>query len=194
MILPILAAPLLFTPAPLAQDDGQSPPPIQELNGEYILNFAQAESGEEGMTLARLVRACEQVTGITFTYTEETFTFLNSAQVRLIGTKTVPKDEFYNFFQILMVIHDFVCTEVGADPISIIEITSLQTGGRNTIRKDSVFVEPEDLDRYADQPATLITTVVSLPNTDVRQLSNSMRTMITDTKVMHMENMTHTFG
>jgi general secretion pathway protein D len=186
MIPLILAAPLLFMPAPLAQDDGQSPPPIQELNGEYILNFAQAENGEEGMTLARLVRACEQVTGITFTYTEETFTFLNSAQVRLIGTKTVPKDEFYNFFQILMVINEFVCTEIGADPISVIEITSLQTGQRNTIRKDSVFVEPEDLDRYSDQPATLITTVVSLPNTDVRQLSNSMRTMISDTNTQQM--------
>ena len=187
MIAPILAAaPLLLAPAPLVQDDGQDPPPIQEQEGNYILNFAEAGDGEEGMTLAKLVRACEQVTEITFTYTDETNTFLTSAQVRLIGTKTVPKDEFYNFFQILMVIHDFVCTEVGADPISIIEITSLQTGGRNTIRKDSVFVEPEDLDRYADQPATLITTVVSLPNTDVRQLSNSMRTMITDTNTQQM--------
>lgn len=186
MIAPILAAPLLFLSAPVAQDAGQDPDPIQELDGSYILNFAEAEDGEEGMTLARLVRACEQVTGITFTYTNETSTFLTSTQVRLIGTKTVPKSEFYNFFQILMVIHEFVCTEVGAEPISIIEITSMQTNGRNTIRKDSVFVEPEDLERYADQPATLITTVVSLPNTDVRQLSNSMRTMITDTNTQQM--------
>ncbi len=186
MIAAILAAPLLILPAPPAQDSNQNPPPIQELDGEYILNFAAAENGQEGMTLAKLVRACEEVTGITFTYTEETNTFLTNAQVRLIGTKRVPKDEFYNFFQILMVIHNFVCTEVGADPISVIQITSLQTGGRNTIRKDSVFVEPEDLERYADQPATLITTVVSLPNTDVRQLSNSMRTMITDTNTQQM--------
>lgn len=190
MIAPLLAVPLLMTPAPVwgPQDDGQDPPPIQEdpESNEYILNFADPSGDDEGMTLAKLVRACQQVTGITFTVTDETNTYLESAKVRLIGTKTVPKDEFYNFFQILMVIHDFVCTEVGADPISVIEITSLNTGSRSTIRGDSVFVEPEDLAQYKDQPATLITTVVNLPNTDVRQLSNSMRTMITDANTQQM--------
>ena len=80
MIAPILAAaPLLLAPAPLVQDDGQDPPPIQEQEGNYILNFAEAGDGEEGMTLAKLVRACEQVPGIPFTYTDETNTFLTSA-------------------------------------------------------------------------------------------------------------------
>ena len=47
-------------------------------------------------------------------------------------------------------------------------------------------VEPEELANYQDQPATLITTVVTLPNTDVRQVSNSMRTMITDANTQQM--------
>jgi general secretion pathway protein D len=187
MIATLLAAPLLLVPAALPQDDGPEVPPIQETeDGAYIINFAEAEGTEKGMTLARLVKACEQVTGITFTYTDETHQFLTNTTVRLIGSKVVPKGKFYEFFQILMVIHEFVCTEIGADPISVIEITSLKTGGRNNIRKDSVFVEPADLPKYANQPATLITTVVSLPNTDVRQLSNSMRTMITDANTQQM--------
>ena len=47
MLAPILAAPLLFLSAPMAQDAGQDPDPIQELDGSYILNFAEAEDGEE---------------------------------------------------------------------------------------------------------------------------------------------------
>ncbi|MDA1266107.1 MAG: hypothetical protein O2816_13585 [Planctomycetota bacterium] len=179
MIASLLAVPLLFAPAPLVQD-GEDPPAIQELNGEYILNFVEPEGKDDGMNLARLVKACQQVTGIAFTYTDETHTFLASTTVRLIGTKTVPKEDFYNFFQILMVIHDFVCSEVGAKPISVIEITSLQTGQRSNLRNGAVFVEPEQLGEYAHQPATLIMTVVNLEHADVRQIGNSLRAMITD--------------
>lgn len=190
MISLLLAAPLLATVPPTAppvQDEGQEPPPIQELeDGTYLISFADVEGEGGGMTLKRLVHACQRVTGIQFVYTPETANFLQSTQVTLVGSKIVPKDEFYNFFQILMVIYNFVTTEVGPEPISVIQITSLDTGGRNNIRSDSVFVEPENLEEYKDQPATLITTVISLPNTDVRQLSNSMRTMITDANTQQM--------
>jgi general secretion pathway protein D len=43
-----------------------------------------------------------------------------------------------------------------------------------------VYVTPDELDKYADQPAVLITTVIDLPNTDVRNLSNSMRPLFPD--------------
>ena len=190
MIAPLIAACLTLAPAAPPQDTEEEIPPIQEVDGVYRLTFA--ETGTEkttegkGMTLAYLVRACEQVTGIVFTYDAETAQHLETEVVRLIGVKEVPKEEFYNFFQILMVIYDFVCTEVGSEPISVIQITSLNTGDRNVIKKDSVFVGPDDLEKYADQPAPLITTVVHLPNTDVRQLSNSMRTMITDANTQQM--------
>lgn len=185
MIASILALPLVLATPAIAQDD-PAPPPIQEVGETYVLNFAEAEGTEKGMTLARFVRACEQVTGIVFTYNEETKNFLEGAQILLIGTKTVPKSEFYNFFQILMVINDFVCAQVGPDPIAVIEIVSLNTGARTNIRDQAVYVEEEDLIKYENQPATLITTVVDLPNTDVRQLANSMRTLITDANTQQM--------
>jgi general secretion pathway protein D len=186
MLAHFLAAPLLIMPAPPAQDGVQELPPIQKSNGDYILNFAQTADGEEGMTLARLVRACEQVTGITFTYTEETATWLNSAQVRLIGTKTVPKDDFYNFFQILMKIGDCVCTEIGAEPISVIEITHLKGRDNQGVRMDALFVEPEDLEQYRNQPAMLITAVVTMPNTDVAQMRSMGQSLLTNQAVQQM--------
>jgi general secretion pathway protein D len=49
-----------------------------------------------------------------------------------------------------------------------------------TLKKDAVYVAPEELDRYADQPAVLIHTVVDLPHVDARQLSTSLRQMFPD--------------
>ena len=84
------------------------------------------------MTLENFVQTCQTVTGITFTYDTETQSYLTNAKVLLIGSKIVPKKDFYNFFQILLVINNFVCTQVGPDPISVIEIKSSVGLGRCT--------------------------------------------------------------
>ncbi len=158
---------------------------IQEQGGTYVLNFAQSDE-DESMTLYQFVQACEQVTGLNFTWGAETEALLKNQQVNLLGAKTIEKERFYSFFQVMMIISDFVCTEIGEDDISVIKIDSLATAARNNLRAGALYVEPERLAEYEDQPATLITTVVSLPNTDVRQVSNSMRSMITDPNTQQM--------
>jgi len=178
---------LLLAALPFFQGNQQgAPEPIQAVGDDYILNFGSGETDEDRLDLQSFVEVCQEVTDIAFTYTEETANLLRSSSVRLLGTKRVPKDQFYEFFQIIMIINDFVCTEVGADPLSVIEINSLKTQARNTVRGDAIYVDPEDLDDFAHQPATLITTVIELPNTDVRQLTNSMRAMITDANTQQM--------
>ncbi|MFT4540476.1 MAG: general secretion pathway protein D [Planctomycetota bacterium] len=175
----------LFVLQPLALPQAtEQVPPIQEVGGAYVLNFA--DDSENSMALETFVLACEEVTSINFTYSDETATLLKTTKVRLLGTKRVPKTEFYSFFQIIMIINDFVCSEIGADPLAVVVIESLKTQARNTIRADAIYVEPDRLHEYANQPATLITTVITLPNTDVRQLSNAMRTMITDANTQQM--------
>lgn len=181
-LLLALALPRQRTP----QND-QVVPAIQDAGDDWILTFAgSGDTPDGGMSLAQFVRVCEQVTGVAFSYTTETSTLLDSEKVRLLGSKRVPKDQFYSFFQIMMIINDFVCSEVGPEPLSVVVIESLRTQARNTVRGDAVLVDPDELDKYANQPATLITTVINLPNTDVRQLSNSMRTMITDANTQQM--------
>lgn len=164
--------------APAQQDEGS----IVETPTSFILNFALPQPGkpESGMTLARFVSACEEATHINFTYTDETANALETAKIRLLGVKEVPKEEFYSFFQIMMIINNFVCTRVGPEHLAVIQISSLKSNDRAQLKNDQIQVDPEDLEEYADQPATLISTVVHLPNTDVRQLSNSMRTMFPD--------------
>lgn len=172
--------------APLVQgEEGESPPPIQAVGNTFVLNFAQGPD-EDSMSLYKFAQACQQVTGLKFTWGEDTEGLLKQRQVRLIGTMEVPKERFYSFFQVMMIISEFVCTEIGEDDIAVIKIDSLQGAGRSNLRASAIYVTPERLADYADQPATLITTVVTLPNTDVRQVSNSMRTMITDANTQQM--------
>jgi len=167
-----------------AQDDEPAVPPIQAVDDTYVLNFAQTD--EEGMSLFQFVQACQQVTEYTFVIPPDTESLLKTQNVRLIGSKTIQKERFYSFFQVMMIISKFVCTEVGEDDIAVIRIDSLDGQQRGNLRSGAVYVEEDDLDDYRDQPATLITTVVTLPNTDVRQVSNSMRTIITDANTQQM--------
>jgi general secretion pathway protein D len=162
-----------------AVSNKQKVPAIQDIGEFYLLNFDETAS-EESLTLEQFVKSCQEVTGYNFTYTKETASQLAGLKLRMFGSKRIPKADFYSFFQIMMIINDFVCSKIGPEHISVVLISSLNANTRGGLKQDAVYVLPQDLDRYADQPATLITTIVDLPNTDVRTLSNSMRTMFTD--------------
>jgi len=168
---------------PAAGTQGGRVPPIQDVGEFYVLTFDETED-PDGMKLEAFVKICQEVTGINFTYTKETAAVLKQAPLRMFGPKRIPKSDFYSFFQIMMIINDFVCVRIGPDHLSVVLIQSLAggagRGGGSQVKNEARYVQPEDVERFADQPATLITTVIDLPNTDVRTLSNSMRTMFTD--------------
>lgn len=183
-------------PAPLpaaAQDPGraapagpagQEIPPIQVLEHSYVLHFS--EDAAQGLTLLQFVKICQQYTGINFYTTEETARLLDQQKVRMFGTKEIQKTDFYSFFQIIMIVNKFVCTKIGPEHLAVVVVQSLETTARGTARQDAQYVLPEDLEKFADQPATLIQTVVDLPNTDVRTLSNSMRGMVVDPNTLQI--------
>ncbi|MEL6904859.1 MAG: hypothetical protein AAFP22_05605, partial [Planctomycetota bacterium] len=147
-VLAALLALALGAPA-AAQGDEQEIPPIQEVDGTYVLNFAQSE-GDEGMSLYQFVQACQQVTGRAFTWSPETESLLKNNQVHLIGSKSIAKARFYQFFQVMMIISNFVCTEVGEDDIAVIKIDSLEGGDRGKLRSGAVYVDESELAKYAD--------------------------------------------
>jgi len=158
-------------------------PPIQENGAFYELFFEESSDGDKGLTLEQFVKLCQEATGINFTYTPDTQGILAGKTLKMFGRKTIPKSDFYAFFQIMMIINEFVCTKIGPDHLAVVLIQSSapnQRGGAGTLKKDAVYVAPEDLDRYADQPAVLIHTVVDLPHVDARQLSTSLRQMFPD--------------
>lgn len=164
---------------------GQKIPPIQVSGNDYILNFDET-GGESALTLEYFVKLCQEFTDINFTYSRDTGQALSQIKLKMFGPKRVPKKDFYSFFQIMMVINDFVCSKIGPDHLSVVLISNLQAPNKGNLRKDAVYVAPNEIDKYADQPATLITTVLDLPSTDVRTLSTSLRQMFTDAQTQQI--------
>jgi general secretion pathway protein D len=195
-LLPSAVSPAPIGPAqgaeaPKPQEPGAQPavgadgkiPRIQD-HGQFLtLYFEEQTEGEAGLSLEAFVKLCQDATGINFTYTEQTAQTLKDKKLKMFGPKTIPKSDFYSFFQIMMIINDFVCTKIGPDHLAVVLIQSSQANqrqGGGTLKKDAVYVAPDDLDQYADQPAVLIHTVVDLPHVDARQLSTSLRQMFPD--------------
>lgn len=169
-------------------DDTVPVPPIQSEGESYVINIS--EDPDNGLQLEQFVKLCQEATNFNFTYTTETQALLAQQQVRLLGTKRIPKRDFYSWFQIMMVINNFACVEIGPPHLSVIQIQSLQASGgnRGTIKTNAKLVDPEDVEDYADQPATLITTTVTLKNTDVRQLSTNLRPLLQDPATENIMN------
>jgi general secretion pathway protein D len=170
--------------APGAAPAGQDPalPAIQIEGDYYVLNFSEGQDDE--MNLEQFIKICYESTGRNFTYSNETRTELANRKVRLFGTKRIPKSDFYAFFQIMMFINDFGCIEVGPPHLAVIVVQNLSgAGGRGNqasgMMQKPIYVQPEDLPLYEDQPAVLIRTLLHLPNTDVRQLSNNLQRLTT---------------
>jgi general secretion pathway protein D len=172
---------------PAPQGGGAAPAPIQAEGDLYILNFS--ESGDGALNLSQFVKLCQTATGRNFIVTDPVESQLKTVKVRMYGVKRIPKAEFYFFFQIMMFIHDFATIEVGPSHLSVTVIQSLTQparGGQGGLKQRAVYVLPEELEQYADQPAVLITTVVTLPNTDVRNLTTSLRALQSDAQTQGM--------
>jgi len=183
----LLGALLAFSTLASAQtpQTPQKPAPVQEQGDDYILNFAEA-AGEQ-LPLLDFVKLCQESTGKNFTYDSQTETALKGQHVVMLGTKRIPKSEFYEFFQVQLFINDFVCLEVGPPQIKVILIQSIsQQGGAraaaggSALGKSPTYVFPSDLEDYKDKPAELIITVLNFKNIDTRQLQTQLRQLLVD--------------
>ena len=189
LLLPLLA--LLAAPSAAFQKKnatGEDVPPIQIEGDYYVINIS--EDPESALKLDQFVKLCQEATGLNFTYAQDTESALQGKTVRLLGTKRIPREDFYSWFQIMLIIENFACVEIGPPHLAVVQIQSLDSasGARGTIKTKASWVAPEDIEDYADQPATLITTVVSLANTDVRQLSTNLRPLLQDPATENIMN------
>ena len=137
-------------------------------------------------SMAALLDDYATLTGQVIVANDETRAHMQAQTIGITQSLTVPREEVQSFVERLMVEGDFIMQPLRDRAPRAVGVYSLRTQARNTVRSLAYFVSPGELDQFKDHPALLITTTVNLPNTDVRQLSNSMRTMITDAKVQQM--------
>ncbi|MFT7676232.1 MAG: type II secretory pathway component GspD/PulD (secretin) [Planctomycetota bacterium] len=137
-------------------------------------------------SMADLVAEYARLTGQSAAISEETMSFLSNSKVRVSPAATVPPAMVQEVFEQVMLESHFVLGIVSDMEPRMFSLVNLNTGRRTTLRSSARYVARQDLEVYRNHPALMISTVVALPNTDVRQLSNSMRTMITDANVQQM--------
>lgn len=142
----------------------------------------QIAPGEE-MSLEKLLDEFSRVTGQTLLITENTCQALKASPTGLNRSVDVPASEVYAFVENILA-HNQHVLEVLSDHeprlLAVHNLTQLRNGNRS-LSDLAQYVPVKDIGLYARHPAVLITTMIELPSTDVRQLSNSLRTLLSDT-------------
>ncbi len=140
----------------------------------------------EGVTVLDVIRAYGLATGQRLAINQETRQYLGQTPAPLDRATSVPATEVQGFVEALLRSSNCVLTiDRSAEP-RLIGVHSLQTQGRNGLRARAMSIDSARIDVLRRHPAVLFSTVVDLPNVDVRQLSNSLRTMITDANTSQM--------
>lgn len=138
------------------------------------------EAKDHGPSLLEVVTQFERATGQHLVVSAETRTMLEKTPSGISSKLDVPASEVYSVVEHLLVQSHFVLNVLRTKEPRMLAIESLDGTARNTIRGNALWVEPEQLAAFADHPAVLISTRLELDSIDVRTLSNTMRTMITD--------------
>jgi hypothetical protein len=129
--------------------------------------------------LIDLVLDFGRVTDQLMLMSEATREQLMNESLQLGPPTEIPAQEVYEFVEGVLVFHGFVIAPLkgGTEPVMGV----FGPSGRQSYRIPRLHVEEKDLPRYARHPALIVTTTVFLENTDVRQLSTSLRGVLTDT-------------
>lgn len=146
------------------------------------------KAGTEGeMTLEDLAHEFSRVTGQNLLISRDTRAMLRATSTGLNRSVEVPPQEVYPFVENILIGNDFVLTLRSDREPRLVELSSLNTGSqRGSLRNGAVFVPAKSIAAWSQHPAFLVTTVIDLPHTDVRTLSNSMRTMFTDAQTQQI--------
>ncbi len=91
----------------------------------------------------------------------------------------MPAAEVYPFVESILAHHDVFISPLKGGEVPLLGVYPLGTPRRGRLTTFT-FVRSEDVAGLMDHPALLVQTVLLLPNTDVRQLSTSFRTLFAD--------------
>jgi type II secretory pathway component GspD/PulD (secretin) len=136
-------------------------------------------TGEQA-SLLTLLEDFGRVTGENLVADRDTRQALQQSRAGLLHDLEVPPERVWEITEQILVQSDFVLAPLSRTEPRMMSVRSLNTSNRANLRNDALFVPAGELAEFARHPAILVTTIVDLPNTDVRNLSNSIRTMFTD--------------
>ena len=147
----------------------------------------EVRAGEDGsMSMAEFISTYANLTGSHLLASRETRSLLEGCPIGIVGDFDIAPAEVHSFCHATMRSNNFTVRLAKGGDERIIEVASLLTQARATVRAGVLTVSPEELQSLSSLSALLVSTTIDLPNVDVRQLSNSMRSMITDANTQQM--------
>jgi general secretion pathway protein D len=171
---------VLLIPAARAQD-------ITTVGNDYILQFDE----QNGEKLEDFINLAQKLLGRPMRYDPND---VSSTVIRIIGPQTIAQDRFYQYFQAVLKAYDFLIVEFGSEGANFLSVQKMQQGGRpggtGILKSQAPVVAVEDLDKYKNDPATLITTSIPLHYVNARDQLTTLQNMFDSTieQVRHVEN------
>lgn len=176
---PVTAAPRESRPLPPLP----APEIFAPVKGDLELAVSDMEGG---MSMLQLITTYAAMTGQNITISAESRALLDNARIGLLHTTKIAQKDVQSFVESLLIVNDFLLVPIKTSPPRLIEVVSLKTQVRNSVKMDSIVIDAAHLDMAASHPAVLFTVAITMKSTDVRQLSNAMRTMITDANTQQL--------
>jgi hypothetical protein len=139
--------------------------------------MVEDEAVHSPMTMIEMLLSYGALTGQTLTYNTDVYQALHNTSLNLTRSCALPPEEVQPWIENLLIQNGFVLQPIlsGEQPLAAIHLRSSRHLG--TV---STSIGAEDLESVKDSAATIFSTVLMLPNTDVRQLSSSLRVLISD--------------
>ena len=177
----------LLAPALIAASLTSAPLQVGDMfpSAQEPLEITVGEDGE-GMSFYSLVQAYAGVTGQNLTWSEDTESLMRQINVAMTRSVTVPAEEVQGTFESLMIGNQFVLQPMVSGDTSIIRVESLNGTGRSNARSKAIYIDADRTDIARQHPAVIFATAIHVPNLDVRQVSNSLRSMITDANTQQL--------
>jgi hypothetical protein len=128
-----------------------------------------------------MIAEMERITPVRFVVNQETQAMMGRISVGNLQRIVVPPAEAWTVFESILCELEFNLSFVsnGTPPILSVS-SSMPMGGRGSATAKAVEVAVADIPRWRAHPAFTIATNLELPDVNVRDLSNSLRQMLTD--------------
>ena len=172
------------TAAPAPAVDDVFPTPSGALTVPGLGLKADAE-----YTIADLLQDFAAVSGQSIVMNSETRNLVGNTNIILDADVTVPPERVYPYVEALLMAHDFTFFVLSEETPRTLMVVSLQQAqARSTIKQRARYVPVDEIERYADHAALLVTTTLEMEFVDVRQLITSLRPMMPDQSTQSMLN------
>ncbi|MCA8958496.1 MAG: hypothetical protein KDC87_20635 [Planctomycetes bacterium] len=143
-------------------------------DGRVSISIAE----NQGLPMTEFISLAHEITGKRFTYDKDQVS--QATPIFFIGTMTLQKKEdFFGFFQTLLIIKNFACNVHGEGTSELIEIVNLRAGtGRPSANSGALHVPPEELEKWKHHSGVVVMTSMNLEHLDATKITQQLRPLL----------------